>query len=46
MMEGKVKNLNIIVQACSQAITRREELFKRLTEIEIAGATMTSKTLN
>ena len=27
----KVKNLNIIVQACNQAITRREELFKRLT---------------
>jgi hypothetical protein len=35
----KVKNLNIIVQACSQAITRREELFKRLTEIDLAGST-------
>jgi hypothetical protein len=27
--------LNIIVQACSQAITRREELFKRLTEVDL-----------
>jgi hypothetical protein len=35
----KVKNLNGIVQACSQAITRREELFKKLTEIDIAGNT-------
>jgi hypothetical protein len=35
----KVKNLNIIVQACSQAIKRREELFKRLTDIDIAGST-------
>jgi hypothetical protein len=33
----KVKNLNIIVQACNQTITRREELFKRLTKIYIAG---------
>jgi hypothetical protein len=31
--------LNIIVQACSHAITRREELFKRLTEIDLAGST-------
>ena len=35
----KVKNLNIIVQACNQAITRREELFKRLTEIDLAEST-------
>ena len=34
-----MKNLNGIVQACSQAITRREELFKKLTEIDIAGNT-------
>jgi hypothetical protein len=27
----KVKNLNGIVQACSHAITRRNELFKKLT---------------
>jgi hypothetical protein len=31
--------LNIIVQACNQAITRREKLFKRLTEIDLAGST-------
>jgi uncharacterized protein YeeX (DUF496 family) len=31
--------LNIIVQACSQAITRREELFKKLIEIDLAGRT-------
>jgi hypothetical protein len=35
----KVKNLNIIVQACTQAITRREELFKKLTEIDLASST-------
>jgi hypothetical protein len=28
--------LNDIVQACSQAITRREELFKKINEINIA----------
>jgi hypothetical protein len=33
------KNLNIIVQACNQAITRREELFKRLIEIDLVGST-------
>jgi hypothetical protein len=35
----KVKNSNGIVQACSQAITRREELFKKLTEIDLDGTT-------
>jgi hypothetical protein len=35
----KIKNLNIIVQACNHAITRREELFKRLTEIDLVGST-------
>jgi hypothetical protein len=35
----KVKILNIIVQACNQAITRREELFKRLIEIDLARST-------
>jgi hypothetical protein len=35
----KIKNLNNIVQACSQAISKREELFKRLTEIDLAGGT-------
>jgi hypothetical protein len=34
----KVNNLNGIVQACSQTITRREELFKKLTEIDLAGS--------
>jgi hypothetical protein len=35
----KIKNLNNNVLACSQAITRREELFKRLTEVDLAGST-------
>jgi hypothetical protein len=35
----KIKNLNNIVQACSQAISRREELFKRLMEVDLAGST-------
>jgi hypothetical protein len=35
----KVKNLNIYFQACNQAITRREELFKRLTEIDLVEST-------
>ena len=35
----KIKNLNNIVQACSEAILKREELFKRLTEIDLAGGT-------
>jgi hypothetical protein len=35
----KVKNLNIIFQACSQAITRREELFKRLKKIYLVRST-------
>jgi hypothetical protein len=35
----KIKNLNNIVQACNQAILKREELFKRLIEIELAGGT-------
>jgi hypothetical protein len=32
----KIKNLNNIIQTCSQAITRREELFKRLTGVGLA----------
>jgi hypothetical protein len=35
----KVKNLNGIIQACSQAITRREELFKKITKIDLVGST-------
>lgn len=34
-----MKNLNGIVQACSQAITGREELFKKITKIDLAGST-------
>jgi hypothetical protein len=35
----KIKNLNNIIQACNQAITRREELFKRLMEVDLARST-------
>jgi hypothetical protein len=35
----KIKNLNNIVQACNEAILKREELFKRLTEIDLEGGT-------
>jgi hypothetical protein len=35
----KIKNLKNIVQACNQAITRREELFKRLTKVDLARRT-------
>jgi hypothetical protein len=37
--KGKVKNLNIIVQACDQAVLMKEELFKRLTKIDLAEST-------
>ena len=40
MLERKEKkNLNNIVQMGNQAISRREELFKRLTEVELSGST-------
>jgi hypothetical protein len=35
----KIKNLNNIIHACNQAITRREDLFKRLTEVDLSGST-------
>jgi endo-alpha-1,4-polygalactosaminidase (GH114 family) len=35
----KVKNLNIIVEACDQAGLKKEELFKRLTKIDLSGST-------
>jgi hypothetical protein len=35
----KVKNLNGIVQACSQAISIRDKLFKKLIEIDLANNT-------
>jgi hypothetical protein len=31
--------LNNIVQTCSEAILKREEIFKRLTKIDLAGGT-------
>jgi hypothetical protein len=34
-----IKNLNNIVQVCSEAILKRKELFKRLMETDIAGGT-------
>jgi hypothetical protein len=37
--EEKINNLNNIVQACNEAIVKREELFRRLTEIDLAGST-------
>ena len=35
----KVKNLNGIVQACRQTISRRDKLFKKLTDIDLAANT-------
>jgi hypothetical protein len=35
----KIKNLNNIVQVCNQAISRREELLKRITEVDLVGST-------
>jgi hypothetical protein len=35
----KVKNLNGIVQACSQAISRRDKLFKKITKIDLVSNT-------
>jgi hypothetical protein len=31
--------MNGIVQACSQAISRRDKLFKKIIEIDLAGST-------
>jgi hypothetical protein len=35
----KVKNLHLIVQSCEQAISKKEKLFRTLTEIDLAGRT-------
>jgi hypothetical protein len=35
----KVKNLHLIFQSCEQAITKKEKLFTKLTEIDLAGRT-------
>jgi hypothetical protein len=37
--KDKIKNLNKIIQVCSQAITRREELFKRIMEVDLDKST-------
>ena len=34
-----IKNLNNIVQACNEAIVKRQELFRRLTKIDLVGST-------
>jgi hypothetical protein len=35
----KIKNLNNIVQACNQDITRREDIFKILMEVDLVEIT-------
>jgi hypothetical protein len=35
----KVKNLNLIVQSCEQAISKKEKVFTRLSRINLAGRT-------
>jgi hypothetical protein len=35
----KVKNLQLIVESCEQAISEKEELFRNLTQIDLAGST-------
>jgi hypothetical protein len=35
----KVKNLHLIVQSCEQAISKKEKLFTKLTEIDLVGRT-------
>ena len=34
-----MKNLYLIVQSCEQAISKKEELFRKLTETNLAGST-------
>jgi hypothetical protein len=35
----KVKNLQLIVESCEQAISEKEELFRNLTQIDLVGST-------
>jgi len=35
----KFKNLHLIVQSCEQAISKKEELFRKLTKIDFVGST-------
>jgi hypothetical protein len=37
--QKKVKNLQLIVESCEQAISEKEELFRNLTQIDLAGST-------
>jgi hypothetical protein len=37
--QKKVKNLELIVESCKQAISEKEELFRNLTQIDLAGST-------
>jgi hypothetical protein len=34
-----VKNLHLIVQSCEQAISKKDKLFTRLSNIDLAGKT-------
>ena len=38
-----IENLKNIVQACNEVIVRREEIFRKLTEIDLAGSTVEVK---
>jgi hypothetical protein len=35
----KIKNLNNIIQECCQAIERKEDLFKRIMEVDLSRST-------
>jgi hypothetical protein len=35
----KMKNLHLIVQSCEQAVSKKEKLFRKLTEIDLVGRT-------
>jgi uncharacterized protein YeeX (DUF496 family) len=37
--QKKVKNPQLIVESCEQAISKKEELFRNLTQIDLAGST-------
>jgi hypothetical protein len=37
--QKKVKNLQLILKSCEQAISEKEELFRNLTQIDLAGST-------
>jgi len=37
--QKKVKNVELIVESCKQAILEKEELFTNLIQIELAGST-------